>query len=210
MVLIRRRLGRGSVRLAARLGRTPRPPAAAAAGMGSRARQPRKETQLMTPVSGTSGRSGDCCNQHCNQDCHHDCNDQCPNVAFRPPRCLPSRRGRRRTGRDWRGWGRVGRVRIAERMHGGEQFPAFGVLPPQLLALFLDLLGFAPQPHDVALDLPRAPLARGDSQIFVDNLHLDIGEFALVIGIASPIQRRAQVARCMTHLRQPQAPAKQR
>ena len=63
-----------------------------------------------------------------------------------------------------------------------------------LLGFFLDFFGFA-------LDLFRSPLAVLNPLLADGDTPLDQGELSLVIGIASPIQRRAQVARCMTHLR---------
>ncbi len=104
----------------------------------------------------------------------------------------PSRRARRDIGRRWRGLGRAGSVRQRERIDGGEQLPALGVLQPQLLGFFLDLLGFAldllgfvPELLGFALDLRDLALERDHPP--------------LVIGIASPVEHR-----------QPQAPARQR
>jgi hypothetical protein len=90
---------------------------------------------------------------------------------------------------------RAGLGRKAQPFDGGAQGFLFGVLLPQLLDFFLDLLGIfldplavVPDLQDFALDLLDslfAPLDR--DPIFVHPL--------LVAGIPSPVERRAQVAR---------------
>jgi len=106
----------------------------------------------------------------------------------------PSTSGRTGAGFDWWDWGRVGLGRKAVLIDVGEQGLRFGVerpeldvLEPQLLGLFLDLLGFFPDPlavaphsQDLDLDLFRTPFALLHSQ--------------LVTGIASPIERRQKLS----------------
>ena len=68
----------------------------------------------------------------------------------------PSGRGRLPVGLGCDRWGRVGIGRKPERIHGGEPLPASGVLLPQLLGFFLDLLGLVPHLQDFSLELPRS------------------------------------------------------
>ena len=87
-------------------------------------------------------------------------------------------------------WGRVGIGRKAERIHGGEQLPASGVLLPQLLGFFLDLLGLVPHLQDFSLELPRSLVDLPHPQLALPHppfvLHLAL----LVAWIATPVQHR--------------------
>ena len=72
---------------------------------------------------------------------------------------------------------------------------ASGRLRLQLLGFLLDLLAVVLHPQDFALDLLRslfAPLDR--HQIGADPL-------LVTAGIASPVESRAQVARCIVQIR---------
>ncbi|MFM1800035.1 MAG: hypothetical protein RLZZ117_2313 [Cyanobacteriota bacterium] len=80
-------------------------------------------------------------------------------------------------------WGRVGIGRKAERIHGGEPLPASGVLLPQLLGFFLDLLGLVPHLQDFSLELPRSLIDLPHPPLV---LHLAL----LVAWIATPVQHR--------------------
>jgi hypothetical protein len=74
-----------------------------------------------------------------------------------------------------------------------QQSIELGVQLGQPLVLALDLLGFFLDPLAVVPHLQ-------DSVLGLLNSDRERVHASLVVGIASPVQRRAQVARCMTHL----------
>ena len=85
----------------------------------------------------------------------------------------------------------------------GAQSSFSGVLALQLLGFVLDLLRSLVDLLDLLLDMQSLlPLAQ--------DRDLGLSRALLVAGIPSPIERRAQVARCIGQIRQKLSPPRQR